>query len=148
MLVSKLSLALIVLQIASLTAQIHLNRSNLASICKCLLTSDLIDLTSKSISLIDAFTFQGLNASEISLSDNQLTSLDELTFQNMANLEILYLPFNQIAQLHPKIFKGLSNLKELYLSENKLTSVDSNIFKVLLGFYLLNFHFPDRICYF
>ena len=131
---SSLSLTLVFLKIIiSLTAQIHINRSNLASICKCDLTGDLIDLTSKSISSIDAFTFHGLNASEISLSDNQLTQLDKLTFQNMPNLEVLYLPFNQISKLHPEIFKGLSNLKELYLSENNLnrTSLDNYIFKVI-----------------
>ena len=127
-----LALALIFLQmIANLRAQIHLNRSNLVSICKCDLTGEIIDLTSKSIGSIDAFTFHGLNVSEISLSDNHLTLLDKLTFQNMPNLEVLYLPFNQISQLHPEIFKGLSNLKELYLSENKLTSLDNDIFKVV-----------------
>ena len=57
---STLRLLLILNCISFLFAQIHLNRSNLESVCECRIQNRFIKLISKNISTIDPYTFQNL----------------------------------------------------------------------------------------
>ena len=62
------TLSLLLVLINAINGQVHLNRSNLAQLCKCDINSASIDLNLKGIVSIDANTFQGLsNLQELGL---------------------------------------------------------------------------------
>ena len=77
----KISLLLVIL-IDILNAQIHLNKTNLATVCACVpMKSTSIYLNSKNIKKIDPATFTGLTSlQELYWLDNQISSIDSATF--------------------------------------------------------------------
>ncbi|CAF0824178.1 unnamed protein product [Brachionus calyciflorus] len=121
---------------------------------------------------VKPFTFiDHLNLSNLDLSKNVITRLDENTFYNLSNLislymgtnkiqtinykafvplinlETLYLNFNLFDYLNPNVFKGLKNLVTLYLNANSLKKIELGLFKDLksLSFLNLNRNFLDKI---
>ena len=53
-------------------------------------------------------------------------------FQNLANLEMLYLSGNRISNIDVKAFMGLRSLKKLYLGNNSLQTIASHAFRDLI----------------
>lgn len=85
--------------------------------------------------------FRGLNKlRQLSLSRNELTSLDEHTFDDLGRVLHLHLTENKISSLHPKIFSNMVELEMLHLNENKLTQLDVELFKNTgdLGILIMN----------
>lgn len=66
-----------------------------------------------------------------------MNRIDENLFKGLSSLKELILEANQIEEIHPNAFQDLTNLETLYLSRNKLTRIDENIFKGLSNLYLL-----------
>ena len=72
----KISLLLVIL-IDNLNAQIHLNKTNLATVCACNPVQETsINLKFKNIKTIDPATFTGLTSlQELYLGENQISSI-------------------------------------------------------------------------
>ncbi len=83
----------------NLNAKIHLNRSNLATICGC-------DL---------------MQSSYISLRFRNITTIDPATFTGLTSLQVLELYNNEISSIDPATFKGLTSLRWLSLSSNQIS---------------------------
>jgi Leucine-rich repeat (LRR) protein len=84
---------------------IHLNKSNLFSIFNYSVNSEFIDL-----------------------SNQQIESIDVLTFTDLKQLKLLHLENNQLTRIEIGHFKGLSQLREIWLESNSLISIDRNAF--------------------
>ena len=67
----------------------------------------------------------------LNLKENLLEYLEDLSFNQMKNLEYLDLTRNKLATLNQNTFTGLESLKELLLSYNPLKRIDPNTFKYL-----------------
>ena len=89
----------------NLNAQIHLNRSNLATVCGCDMQSSYISLSFRNIKTIDPATFTGLTS-----------------------LRWLYLHYNQISSIDPASFPGLTSLQYLCLDSHQISSIDPATF--------------------
>jgi len=72
-----------------------------------------------------------VNLERLFLHNNQLKSIDAITFKGLIFLKWLYLDSNQIASIDSLTFNELKSLERLYLQNNKLTSIESNTFKSL-----------------
>ncbi len=110
----KISLLLVIL-IDNLKAQIHLNKTNLASQCSCVpMQTTFISLSYKNIKTIHPATFTGLTSlQELYLSSNQISSIDPTTFTGLKSLTLLLLSINQISSIDPATFTGLTSLQFL-----------------------------------
>ncbi|XP_078690058.1 uncharacterized protein LOC144921194 [Branchiostoma floridae x Branchiostoma belcheri] len=60
------------------------------------------------------------------------------TFQNLANLQILYLSQNQITMIQRGTFQNLANLQKLYLSQNQITMIKTGTFQNMPNLQKLN----------
>jgi Leucine-rich repeat (LRR) protein len=130
---STLSLFVILNCISFLFAQIHLNRSNLESVCECRIKNRFIKLISKNISTIDPYTFQNLTQlTNLYLDHNEITQIDKITFLGLVNIIDLTLNNNQIEEIDPITFKDLVNLANLLdLTSNKISKLYANNFQGL-----------------
>jgi Leucine-rich repeat (LRR) protein len=79
---------------------------------------------------VEPSTFQGglETLQELNLEENDIDSLDELTFRNLSNLRKLWLNNNKLRRIGANTFKGLTNLERLYLHGNRIELIDSNAF--------------------
>ncbi len=67
-------------------AQIHLNKTNLATICNC----------------------GPMNSSSINLNYKKIETIDPDTFKRLFSLRELKLEHNNLSSIHPTTFKGLT----------------------------------------
>lgn len=65
------------------------------------------------------------------LEENQLRELPDDCFKDLVNLEELYVNHNKISSIGPRAFSGLLNLLRLHLNSNKLVAIDSHWFESL-----------------
>ncbi|KAJ8393510.1 hypothetical protein AAFF_G00059830 [Aldrovandia affinis] len=65
------------------------------------------------------------------LEENQVKDLPDFCLKDLASLEELYINHNQISSIGPKAFLGLGNLLRLHLNSNKLVAIDSHWFESL-----------------
>lgn len=63
------------------------------------------------------------------LRNENFTTIEENSFEDLMELRDLYLQSNSIAKLEPKTFSKLEKLEVLDLSENKLTTLNEALFK-------------------
>ena len=92
----ELSFALLIL-INNLNAQLHLNKTILATNCACNPNS----------------------SSNITLRFKNIKTIDPTSFTGLISLNWLDLSFNQISSINPATFKGLTSLQLLYLDKIK-----------------------------
>jgi len=71
------------------------------------------------------------NLTGLTLSGNQLSSIESGDFDGPTNLTWLYLSHNQLSSIESGDFDGLTNLTNLYLSYNQLSSIESGAFSGL-----------------
>ncbi|XP_064630845.1 uncharacterized protein LOC135489423 [Lineus longissimus] len=67
---------------------------------------------------------------KLTLSKNDITSLEGGVFRNLVNLYHLDLRSNKLVNLSSNAFMGLQNLRELLLTENNLTTISPSAFVV------------------
>ncbi|XP_016127142.1 leucine-rich repeat neuronal protein 1 [Sinocyclocheilus grahami] len=65
------------------------------------------------------------------LEENQIKELPDMCLKDLVNLEELYINHNQISSIGPNAFSGLGNLLRLHLNSNKLMAIDSRWFESL-----------------
>uniref|UniRef100_A0A4W5KDX5 Si:ch211-180f4.1 n=1 Tax=Hucho hucho TaxID=62062 RepID=A0A4W5KDX5_9TELE len=65
------------------------------------------------------------------LEENQVKELQDSCLMDLDSLEELYINHNQISSIGPKAFSGLRNLLRLHLNSNKLVAIDSHWFESL-----------------
>ncbi|KAJ8265076.1 hypothetical protein COCON_G00141750 [Conger conger] len=65
------------------------------------------------------------------LEENQVKDLPDFCLKDLASLEELYINHNQISSIGPKAFSGLGSLLRLHLNSNKLVAIDSHWFESL-----------------
>ena len=80
-----------------------------------------INLNEKQIAAIERDTFAGLTqVTDLYLSNNQLTTIENYYFKDLVNLELLVLEFNKIGKIAPDAFTGLNNLRDMYFHMNQV----------------------------
>ncbi|KAK1800929.1 hypothetical protein P4O66_004690 [Electrophorus voltai] len=65
------------------------------------------------------------------LEENQIKELPDFCLKDLVSLEELYINHNQISLIGPNAFSGLGNLLRLHLNSNKLVAIDSQWFESL-----------------
>ena len=89
----------------------------------------LISLTSNNLTTLDEDLFAGLSSLKyINLNSNNLTTLPASLFAGLENLEALTLASNNLTTLPAGLFAGLSALAELYLYNNAFTTLPAGLF--------------------
>ncbi|KAM6918496.1 uncharacterized protein FYW49_008120 [Xenentodon cancila] len=84
------------------------------------------------------FGFESSHLEELNLQGNRLTELSSLS--SFSSLTDLILSFNQLSSLQENLFTNVTALENLDLSENLLTSLPERIFKDLLSMNTMNLH--------
>eukprot|EP00058_Branchiostoma_floridae_P003934 XP_002589422.1 hypothetical protein BRAFLDRAFT_77868 [Branchiostoma floridae] len=74
---------------------------------------------------------------ELYLSNNALTTLNQSDFSRYSNLLFLYLQSNQISEINSGAFCNLTSLAFLYINNNQLTSLTADMFMGLNNLLLL-----------
>ncbi len=88
-----------------------------------------LDLSDKSISVLQASDFTGLSALQnLWLHDNDLSTLPAGVFSGLSSLQTLSLYRNNLSDLPDNVFSGLSSLQTLSLDNTGLTSLPMGIF--------------------
>ena len=91
-----------------------------------------------SLKAISKKNFRGLrHLVHLSLSFNQISSIDENTFDDQVKVINIRLDDNKLTSLPSKVFSKLSNLDSLFLNKNQLTTLDAEIFANNLNLALL-----------
>ena len=75
------------------------------------------------------------------LHKNQITSLEDDSFDGMYSLQNLHLSENWISYVSENAFKSLQNLQNLYLNNNMMKNVPKTSFKFLKQLRLLDFSY-------
>ncbi|XP_046520045.1 leucine-rich repeat-containing protein 19 [Equus quagga] len=75
---------------------------------------------------------------ELYLMENNVAILDNNSFSNLSNLEILNICRNSIHVIQQGAFTGLNKLKQLHLCQNKILQLNPDIFVPLKNLKLLN----------
>jgi Leucine-rich repeat (LRR) protein len=115
----------------------HLNNSNLFS--SKLLRLKILNLDSNEISFMDKNLFFNLKTLvNLSIADNQLTSINKALFFNLFKLKFLNLSRNRIDFIQTNTFLSLDNLLSLDLSFNRLHSIQNGVFNGLIDLSDLN----------
>ncbi|XP_051964776.1 leucine-rich repeat neuronal protein 1-like [Xyrauchen texanus] len=120
----------------SIDTQVLLLQSNNISSVTSELQS-LVNLTELDLSQNHFTQIQDVGLSNISqlvtlyLEENKIKELPNLCLKDLVNLEELYINHNQISSIGPKAFLGLANLLRLHLNSNKLVAIDSHWFESL-----------------
>uniref|UniRef100_A0A6C0EBC4 Leucine-rich repeat protein n=1 Tax=viral metagenome TaxID=1070528 RepID=A0A6C0EBC4_9ZZZZ len=98
-----------------------------------------LKLSDNNIETIDESSFEGLyNLHFLMLEKNKLKAIPKNAFKDLYNLHILYLSQNEIAHVDQDAFFNLASLKSLFLSGNKLESFENNTFIHMPHLELLN----------
>lgn len=102
---------------------------NVAEVFPNLIHIWIIGSTTKTVTKANFKTLKQLQL--LTIVDNKnLESIEEKSFDDLADLNHLDLSFNSITKLHQSTFSKLEKLYFLNLSANKLTSLNENIFKL------------------
>ena len=76
--------------------------------------------------------FIGLDSlQELTLTSNQISSIEARSFNGLSNLKTLYLFGNAFAKLTSNMFIGLDSLQELILTSNQISSIEARSFNGL-----------------
>ena len=78
------------------------------------------------------------NLERLFLSNNELSSLPGDTFDGFSNLELLLLGNNDLTELPADLLEDLTNLEELELNGNQLAALPDGLFKGLSNLYHVN----------
>jgi Leucine-rich repeat (LRR) protein len=74
--------------------------------------------------------FHGLSKlGYLNINRNQISSIDEDTFDDLESIFWIHLDDNKLTTLPPKVFSKLATLDTLYLNGNQLTALDAGTFK-------------------
>jgi len=101
----------------------------------------LVEISHNEIGRIQAGTFKDLPAlTTLNLTSNrgEPMDLDVGAFENLPNLEHLYLNDNMIRELKNGVFRGLTNLILLDLSNNRIQKLNPEIFSDLESLQFIN----------
>ncbi|XP_048754343.1 slit homolog 2 protein-like isoform X2 [Ostrea edulis] len=91
-----------------------------------------LNLSSNNITMVEQESFQGLaNLYYLFLYNNKITMVEKRSFEGLVNLQELYLSDNEITIVEKGSFKGLTNLKNLILTRNEITMVEQGSFEGL-----------------
>jgi Leucine-rich repeat (LRR) protein len=94
--------------------------------------SVIIDLSEKSIEIIDINTFQGLKNLEILfLDENKIRRLEYVLFYGLENIREIWLESNLIISVNKDIFEGLNKLEKVCFNENPISFLFPNNTKQL-----------------
>ncbi|XP_055870863.1 toll-like receptor 4 [Biomphalaria glabrata] len=100
----------------------------------CRIKNAIIDCSGLSLTKLNSSWFPS-NSEVINLSSNELTTLENSTFNHLKNLTQLNIEYNKLTRIEPRAFDGLRNLKMLALSFNSLqfngASISNDSFKPL-----------------
>lgn len=100
----------------------HLNQELLFSRYGYSNESVIIDLNNQNIDSIDSDTFNDLNQLEtLYLHENKLTKLDSDLFSSLLNLKVVWLESNNIVSLNRNIFANLTQLEMVCLHNNPVS---------------------------
>ncbi|XP_077430633.1 leucine-rich repeat neuronal protein 1 [Vanacampus margaritifer] len=106
---------------------LHLTRipANLSSDTQVLLLqSNYIARTSEELE-------QLFNLTELDLSQNNFSNIQDVGLTNMSQLTTLHLEENQITEMPDYCLQDLSNLQELYINHNQINAISANAFSGL-----------------
>ena len=81
------------------------------------------------IATIHPDAFNGLNLWSLRLDGNNIASLPSDVFDHMPRMADLRLYDNQLTRIEDGTFENQTNLRNLYLNRNRLTSIDASIFR-------------------
>eukprot|EP00062_Callorhinchus_milii_P017675 gi/632970299/ref/XP_007901572.1/ PREDICTED: leucine-rich repeat neuronal protein 1 [Callorhinchus milii] len=95
-------------------------------------------LQSNNIGKTTAELEQLFNLTELDLSQNNFTHIQDVGLTNLSQLTTLHLEENQIAEMPNYCLKDLINLQELYINHNQINSISANAFSGLRN--LLRLH--------
>ncbi|XP_043936212.1 leucine-rich repeat neuronal protein 1-like [Protopterus annectens] len=95
-------------------------------------------LQSNNISQVTAELLNMVNLTELDLSQNHFTRIEDVMLSNLSQLITLYLEENQIKELPDNSLKGLVSLEELYINHNQIISIGPKAFSGLTN--LLRLH--------
>jgi Leucine-rich repeat (LRR) protein len=130
--ISKLFFLLVFLLNAKNAINLEINQILLIQDYKYTLNSTSIDLSGKSINLIDINTFEGYrNLEVLNLEDNKINRLDKGIFEDLINLRELYLESNIIISIEKNIFIGLNKLEKVCIHDNPISNMFPNSVKSL-----------------
>ena len=83
--------------------------------------------------------FIGLDSlQELTLSSNQIASIEARSFNGLSNLETLWLDSNNLAELRYDMFLRLDKLRRIALNMNNISSVNGGVFTGLLNLKILD----------
>ena len=90
---------------------------------------DSLDLSHNSFRSLhkDYFSPAFSSLSQLHLSHNGLTSVEDFAFENLVNLKGLHLDSNRLEFLSEHVFSNLNTLTSLYLGGNKLAAINVNL---------------------
>ncbi|KAL6459230.1 hypothetical protein MHYP_G00327020 [Metynnis hypsauchen] len=88
-------------------------------------------LQSNNISLVTSELRSLINLTELDLSQNHFTHIQDVGLGNLTQLVTLYLEENQIKELPDSCLKDLVSLEELYINHNQISSIGPNAFSGL-----------------
>ena len=99
-----------------------------------------LDLSDNNISTIDDDAFKDLaNLTMLYLSDNFITEIKEVHFRNLVNLRFLYLQQNHISVLGRNVFfPALTMVERIDLSTNHMTEISEGTFSQLVSLKFLH----------
>uniref|UniRef100_A0A8C5WLY4 Leucine rich repeat neuronal 1 n=2 Tax=Leptobrachium TaxID=161697 RepID=A0A8C5WLY4_9ANUR len=95
----------------------------------------LVNLTELDLSQNNFTSIQDVGMSNLSqlttlhLEENQVFEMTDYCLQDLSNLQELYINHNQLSSISPSAFSGLRNLLRLHLNSNKLRIIDSRWFE-------------------
>ncbi|CAJ0957217.1 unnamed protein product [Ranitomeya imitator] len=89
-----------------------------------------LDLSQNNISSIQDVGLANLSQlTTLHLEENQVFEMTDYCLQDLTNLEELYINHNQLSSISPSAFAGLHSLLRLHLNSNKLRIIDSRWFE-------------------
>ena len=101
-----------------------------------------LSLNDNNITSLPRGIFDGMTRLQtLNLYNNRITSIEAGTFDKQTNLEVLRIDQNQIRSIHARTFNKLSNLILLRLDRNQINAIDADAFanlSRLTTFYLNN----------
>ncbi|XP_029651540.2 uncharacterized protein LOC115224769 [Octopus sinensis] len=91
-----------------------------------------LDLSENEITSIEEESFQNVRYLKyLWLHDNNIMNIEEGSFQNLSNLERLSLINNNIKDIKKETFQNLTNLEFLYLEKNGIKKIEKGTFQNL-----------------
>uniref|UniRef100_A0A914HXV5 Chaoptin n=1 Tax=Globodera rostochiensis TaxID=31243 RepID=A0A914HXV5_GLORO len=90
-----------------------------------------LSLAKNRLSSINAKMFHSTSAIQIrwlNLANNRISRMETAAFQNLPNLERLYLSHNRLTTLHTQILSSLKNLRQLSLAHNNINTTQESAF--------------------